>query len=191
MLYWEIQEGVEFLKKVGVKAGDMVLDFGCRVGHYTIPIAKIIGSKGIVYALDTQADALVELEQKKSTQKLTNVRIIETSGQLNLPLKDNNVDVVLFYDVLHYLKEADRKNLYLEAFRVLRQNGLLSVYPKHCLEDNPIMEFQNMDREEIKKEIQDSNFVFIKRHCAFISHDDDLNQGCVLNFRKTGKAIDV
>ena len=108
-----------------------------------------------------------------------------------MPLKDNNVDVVLFYDVLHYLKEADRKNLYLEAFRVLRQNGLLSVYPKHCLEDNPIMEFQNMDRKEIKKEIQDSNFVFIKRHCAFISHDDDLNQGCVLNFRKTGKAIDV
>jgi len=52
------------------------LDFGCRVAHYTIPTAKTVGSKGTVYAMDTQANALAELEQKKNTQKLTNIRIM-------------------------------------------------------------------------------------------------------------------
>ncbi len=184
MLYWETEKGVEFLESVGVKADDTVLDFGCRVGHYTVPAAKAVGSKGTVYAMDTQEDALAELEQKKNIQKQTNIRIIKTFGQLSLPLKGSIIDVVLFYDVLHYLKETYRRKLYREAFRVLKQNGLLSVYPKHCLGDNPIMEFQNMGMENIKGEIQDSSFVFSKQHCGFISHDDGLNQGCVLNFIK-------
>ena len=184
MLYWETKKGVEFLKHVGVKKGDSVLDFGCRVGHYSIPAAKTVGSKGFVYAIDTQSNDLAELEQKKNIQKLTNIRIIKTFGQLSLSLEDKSIDVFLLYDVLHYFKETDRKKLYREAFRVLRQNGLLSVYPKHSLEDNPIMEFKNMCLEKIKQEVENSNFIFIEEHCGFISHDDNLNQGCVFNFRK-------
>lgn len=184
MLYWETEKGVEFLKQIGVRKDYIVLDFGCRVGHYTVPAAKIIGNKGLIYAIDTRDNDLAELEQKKRAHELTNIKIIKTSGQLIFPLENETIDVVLFYDVLHYLKETERKKLCGEAFRVLKQNGLLSVYPKHCLEDHPIMEFQNIGLESIKEEIQDSNFIFSKRHCGFISHDDGLNQGCVLNFIK-------
>jgi len=48
---WEVKEGVGFLREIGVKPGQIVLDFGCRAGHYTIPAAKIVGNKGIVYAV--------------------------------------------------------------------------------------------------------------------------------------------
>ena len=184
MLYWETKKGVEFLKHVGVKKGDSVLDFGCRVGHYSIPAAKTVGSKGFVYAIDTQSNDLAELEQKKNIQKLTNIRIIKTFGQLSLSLEDKSIDVFLLYDVLHYFKETYRKKLYRQAFRVLKQNGLLSVYPKHSLEDNPIMEFKNMSLEKIMQEIENSNFIFVEKHCGTISHDDNLNQGCVFNFQK-------
>ncbi len=184
IFYWENQKGVEFLKRIGISKGDNVLDFGCRVGHYTIPAAKIIGSEGVVYALETKEDALSELEQKKKALHLTNIRIIKTSGQLSLSLEDNSFDVFLLYDVLHYFKETERKKLYREAFRVLKQDGLLSVYPKHCLEDDPIMEFRNISLETIKHTIKNSNFIFIEEHCGIISHDDNLNQGCVFNFKK-------
>jgi len=184
MLYWETEKGVEFLKKVGIRKGDTILDFGCRVGHYSVPAAKTVGSKGMVYAIDTRGDALAELEQKKNTQKLTNIRIIKTIGQLSLPFKDKSIDVVLFYDVLHYLKEAERKKLYREAFRVLKENSLLSIYPKHCLTDNPMMEFQNLGSDKIKQEIKDSNFVFMEKYCDILSHDDNLNHGCIFNFIK-------
>ena len=99
--------------------------------------------------------------------------------------------MVLFYDVLHYHEKKEREKLYTEAHRVLKPDGLLSVYPKHTLEDNPIMEFQNLSLGKIKEEIQNSNFVFGKKHCGFISHDDDFNQDCILNFRKTDSIFDI
>jgi len=181
---WETKNGLVFLKKVGLKFGQAVLDFGCRVGHYTIPAAKVVGDKGIVYAVDKEQQVLDELQQKAAGLNLKNIRIINTSGRIKLPFESRTVDVVLFYDVLHYHKKKERKKLYAKAYRVLKQDGLLSVYPKHSLEDDPIMEFQNMDMESVKREIQDSNFAFSKQHCGLISHDDGLNQGCILNFIK-------
>jgi len=188
---WQTKNGVGFLKKVGIKPGQAVLDFGCRVGHYTIPAAKVVGNKGIVYAVDKEQQALNELEQKAVHLNLKNIRIINTSGRIQIDLENDSIDVVLFYDVLHYHEKKERKKLYAEAHRVLKQDGLLSVYPKHNLEDNPTMEFKNLSLGEIKEEIQNSKFVFEKNHCGFISHDDDFNQGCVLNFRKTGSVFDI
>jgi len=36
---WEKEDGVKFLRKVGLRPGQTVLDFGCGAGHYTIPAA--------------------------------------------------------------------------------------------------------------------------------------------------------
>jgi ubiquinone/menaquinone biosynthesis C-methylase UbiE len=184
MEQWEKNQGAIFLRKIGITSGQTVLDFGCRVGHYTIPAAKIVGNNGIVYAIDTEEYALKELHQKAETHKLTNIKIIKTSGQMKLPLEGRTVDVILLYDVLHYLGKRSRKSLYQEAFRVLKQGGFLSVYPKHTLEDNPLREFSSLSASDVKQEIEDSGFVFERQFCGFISHDNGLSQGCVLNFSK-------
>jgi ubiquinone/menaquinone biosynthesis C-methylase UbiE len=181
---WEKKNGVEFLRRIGLSASQTVLDFGCRIGHYTIPAAKIVGNKGIVYAIDTQQYALKELHEKANAHKLTNIRIIKTSGQMRLPLESRAVDVILLYDVLHYLGKDKRKKLYHEAFRVLKQSGVLSVYPKHTAEDDPIMEFKNLHLSDVREEIRDSGFMFDRKLFGIISHDDGLNKGYVLNFRK-------
>jgi len=191
MPQWETTGGVKFLKRIGLKSSQTVLDFGCRVGHYTIPAAKVVGNNGIVYAVDKEQQALNELEQEATRLNLKNIKIINTSGQIQIDLENDTIDVILFYDVLHYHEKKEREKLYAEAHRILKQDGLLSVYPKHTLEDNPIMEFQNLSLGEIKQEIQNSKFVFGKKCCGLISHDDDFNQGCVLNFRKTGRVFDI
>lgn len=36
----------------GIKEGSHVLDYGCGPGFCTIPAAKIVGSQGMIYALD-------------------------------------------------------------------------------------------------------------------------------------------
>lgn len=92
--------------------------------------------------------------------------------------------MVLLYDVLHYLKVLEREKLYSEVFYILRQNGILSVYPKHVLEDSPSYEFDQVHLDDVKQEIMDMNFRFQEKYCDTISHDNFLNQGCVLNFRK-------
>ena len=184
MEWWEREGGSKFLKKIGLRSGQKILDFGCRVGHYTIPAAKAVGNKGIVYAVDKESDALNELSRKVTSHNLTNVRITKTSGQMKLPLENEVIDVVLFYDVLHYFGADERIKLYHEAFRVLKQKGLLSVYPKHTADDSPLMELQHLQSTDIEREILSSGFQFERRCYGVISHDDGLNKGCVLNFRK-------
>ena len=181
---WEEQEGVKFLRRIGLQPNQTVLDFGCRVGHYTLPAAKVVGNKGIVYAVDKEQQALNELQQKATRLNLKNIRTINTSGRIQIDLENDSIDVVLSYDVLHYHKKGERKKLYAEAYRVLKQDGLFSVYPKHTLEDDPIREFRKLSVSDVKQEIKNSKFVFERKHCGLISHDDGLNQGCVLNFTK-------
>jgi len=181
---WEKENGVKFLRKVGLRPGQIVLDFGCRVGHYTIPAAFVVGSKGIVCAMDKEQQALNELELKARANNLKNVKVIKTLGQTTLDFESESIDVVLFYDILHYLGKRDREKLYQEAQRVLKKDGLLSVYPKHTLEDDPIQEFRRLNLSDVKREIEGSDFYFEEKVCGIISHDDGLNQGCVLNFRK-------
>jgi len=181
---WEKENGVKFLRKVGLWPGQIVLDFGCRVGHYAVPAAFVVGSKGIVYAVDKEQQVLNELQQKAIANNLKNVKTVKTSGQTTLDFKSKSIEVVLFYDVLHYFGKHDRKKLYQETQRVLKQDGFLSVYPKHTLEDDPIQEFRRLSLSDVKHEIEASSFVFEHKFCGLISHDDGLNQGCVLNFGK-------
>jgi len=185
---WERDGGVRFLKEIGLRHNQYVLDFGCRVGHYTIPAAKVVGNKGIVYAVDKESEALNELGRKVTALNLTNIRVTKTSAQTKLSLESRVIDVVLLYDVLHYFGKNERTKLYHEAFRVLKQGGLLSVYPKHSAEDNPMMELQHIRSADVKREIVSSGFQFERRYCGIISHDDGLNKGCVLNFRKCASA---
>jgi len=124
---WEEHEGVLFLRKIGIKIGQAVLDFGCRVGHYTIPAAKVVANDGTVYAVDKEQEALNELQRKVNAHNLKNVKIMKASGRIKLDFESESIGVVLFYDVLHYLEKSDRKKLYQESFRVLKQDGLLSV----------------------------------------------------------------
>jgi ubiquinone/menaquinone biosynthesis C-methylase UbiE len=181
---WESKEGVEFLRKAGIRKNHIVLDFGCGMGHYTIPAARIVASTGFVYAVDKERQAVSKLRQKAQANNFKNIKVMKASGQIELDFESESIDVVLFYDVLHYLGKNDRKKLYQEAFRVLKQDGLLSVYPKHTLEDNPIQQFKELNLNDVKREFEDSDFYFEQKYCGIISHDDGLNQGCVLNFRK-------
>jgi len=184
MEIWEREEGVKFLKKIGMEKGQTVFDFGARVGHYTFPAAITVGEEGLVYAVDKEKKALDELYQKASSFGLKNIRIVHNSGETKIGLEDQSIDFVLLYDVLHYFKKEQRTKLYGEVFRILKTNGLLSVYPKHVLEDCPSDEFGQLHWKDVKREILDSAFVFREKQCGMISHDDSLNQGCILNFNK-------
>jgi len=39
---------LEMLQQMGIRSGQTVLDFGCGLGMYTIPVAKIVGEQGRV-----------------------------------------------------------------------------------------------------------------------------------------------
>ncbi|MCK4689430.1 MAG: hypothetical protein KAT41_03940 [Candidatus Marinimicrobia bacterium] len=58
---WVTKYSEKLLREVGIKKDQVVLDFGCRIGNYTITVARIVGQNGYVYALDTNKESLNEL----------------------------------------------------------------------------------------------------------------------------------
>jgi ubiquinone/menaquinone biosynthesis C-methylase UbiE len=181
---WEAKDGVDFLKRIGVRSGQTVADFGARVGHYAIPAGRLVGAKGRVYALDQYPKALAELERKRSSEGLDNIIVVETAGDTDLDLPAEAMDVLLLYDVLHLMPPALRQDLYKEAARVLKDSGLLSVYPKHVIGDWAAEHFKGLTARDVSREICSAGFNLRDKVCGVLSHDDALVSGCVWNFAK-------
>jgi len=182
---WLIEEGEIFLKDIGIKRGQSILDFGCGAGHYTIPAAKVAGEEGKVYALDKDREVLNQLMQTAESEGLKNiVPIVVQSEELEINLGQKFVDAMLLYDVLHYMKLEDRKRIYKFAHRVLKIGAILSVYPKHCKSDESLWNLSDMELEDIIKEIEDAKFNFEGKFYKKILHDNSYNMGYVLNFTK-------
>jgi len=179
---WKNKRGVEFLKKIGIKPNQIVLDFGCGKGNYSIPAAKIVNKKGFVYALDKNPEVLSQLNNKARKEGL-NIKTINGSG-IKTNLKDNMMDVVLLYDIIHLVGKDDsstyndRKRLYKEIYRLTKTNGLISVYPTHLQTHTDV----NLI-EDIKKEFV-NYFKFEKEFFEELVHDDRKTKGYILNFRK-------
>jgi len=172
---WLKEQAEKVLKDIGIEEGQVILDFGCGSGSYSIPAAKIVGQKGKIYALDKDEDALNDLTHKAAPFTLKNIERTKTSGELRLALADESCDVILLFDVFHehyFPRIGERRRLLQELYRILKPDGLLAVYPKHM---------ESKAREEIKS----SNFSLDSEYSTILIHDDvDLEEGQVLRFRK-------
>ena len=175
---WLKGDGEFFLKDMGIKKGQIVLDFGCGDGHYTIPAAKVVGKEGLVYAQDKDKGALDELMKKAKAEGLENISIIKTEGELKIDLKDKSLDAVLLYDILHYHEINERRKIYDEVYRILKNGGLLSVFPRHH------KEYMHLELEGVRKEIEKANFYFKGKFFKRLIHDDNYVKDYVFNFRK-------
>ena len=169
------QKVIEIMQRIGIKKGHTVLDFGCGSGTYTIPVAKIVGKKGKVYALDKDKHALDNLMKKAELGRLKNIRRMATSGELRIELPDESVDVTLLFDVFHryYVPQiSDRKRLLDEIHRITKAGGFVSVWPKHM-------------ETEVRGEIEGANFCLEDEFLGTLIHDNkDIETGKVINFRK-------
>ena len=107
----------------GIKEGSHVLDYGCGPGFCTIPAAKIVGSQGMIYALDIHSIATKIIEKKIKKHSLKNVKTILTDNGTGLP--DESIDVALLFNVIFMIK--DKEKLIDELHRVLKKGGVISI----------------------------------------------------------------
>jgi len=179
---WIEVDGRKFLTDIGVGPGQTVLDFGCGEGHYTIPASELVGSDGKVYAMDKNTAVLDKLKKRIEKVSIKNIELVNKQSQI--PLKKDSVDVVLCYDVIHFMDTEERKLIYEEIYRVLKNNGLFSIYPKHHKKNYPLMELANVELGDVIREIEGSGFFLERKFLGRLLHDDYYDEGHVLNFKK-------
>ncbi len=128
---WFHGRGAAFLTELGIREGDVVLDFGCGPGTYALPLAQVVGPQGRVVALDRSAARLEELKLRIAGSPLRNrIDIVQTDGDLTLDgIPDASLDAALLFDVLQHVE--DWRLLVFSLHRSLAPGGLLLVNPSH------------------------------------------------------------
>lgn len=115
------------LREIGLQKGQIMLDYGCGVGMFTIPASEIVGDDGVVYALDINPLCIKAVEREIRKRGIANVKTILSDRETGLP--DESVDVVLVYDVLQMI--TDKRGLMKELHRVLKPDGSLWATAEH------------------------------------------------------------
>lgn len=116
------------LKLIPVASGMRVVDWGCGPGRYSLPLAKAVGPRGKVYALDVQPLAIRIVREKARKQGLGNVEAQVIDGY-RAPVDSTSIDLVLVLHALHAI--ADRERLLREVHRILKSGGALLIDPGH------------------------------------------------------------
>ena len=122
----------ERLIGAGLEKGQVVLEYGCGIGSYTIPAAQIVGDEGSVYALDIHPLAIASVSKRSTREKLTNIKTILSDRDTGLP--DESVDVILLYDTFHLVQ--DKQSLLEELHLILKPGGFLSADHMHTARDD-------------------------------------------------------
>jgi ubiquinone/menaquinone biosynthesis C-methylase UbiE len=90
----------KLLKMLEVKSGMIVADIGAGSGYHSFRLAKAVGAKGKVLAVDIQKEMLDIIRKRMKTNKVKNIEaILGTETDPKLPAGE--VDLILMVDVYH------------------------------------------------------------------------------------------
>lgn len=113
-----------------ISEGDTVVDFGCGPGFFSIEMARLVGSKGKVFAVDLQEEMLEYVKRKAAGKDIAG-RIEYhrcKSDRVGLQL-EKKADFMLAFYMVH---ETPNPAAFLEEVKLLLNKGgkFLVVEPK-------------------------------------------------------------
>jgi len=93
-----------------VDEGMLVLEPGCAMGFFTLPLARMVGTGGKVVAVDIQTEMLTALERRARKQGLMDRIEIRKAGPEGLGVSDlaDSVDFCSVFHVAHEVDDRDR-----------------------------------------------------------------------------------
>ncbi len=120
------------LDLIPINKGDIIVDYGCASGHYSIIAAKKVGKNGKVYAVDIHplsAKYVRNAAKKDNLDNLSNIEPICTSKSTGI--SPNSVDKVILFDVFQMFK--DPNPILKELHSILKKEGKLAVELDHSM----------------------------------------------------------
>ena len=140
------------MELLSLKPADVVADIGAGSGYYTRRMARAVGDKGKVHAVDIQPEMLQLLTNRLAAEGITNV--VATLGTEESPqLPPNSIDLALMVDVYHEFSFPFEMTAAL--CEALKPGGRL-VFIEYRGEDKwvPIKAHHKMTEAQLKKEME-------------------------------------
>lgn len=110
-----------------VKQGMQVLDIGCAMGFFSLPMARMVGSDGRVVCVDLQQKMIRSLEKRAGKAGLKDrieTRVCE-DNKLGLQDLKGRIDFALAFAVVHEV--PDRALFFSEVYEAMKSTGTVLV----------------------------------------------------------------
>lgn len=173
----------KLIELLDLKPGSTAADIGAGSGVLTEQLARGVGPKGKVYAVDIQDEMLALTRERMKQEGLENVETV--LGTITSPkLKDASVDLMLLVDVYHEFSHPYEMTAAMS--KALKPGGRI-VLVEYRKEDPrvPIKEVHKMSEAQVKKELLQPEFGL-----EWDKTFDDLPRQHVIVFRKKAAADD-
>lgn len=140
------------LEKVHLKDGMKVADLGCGAsGHFVFPSARLVGKKGVVYAVDIMKTILNTIEKRAKIDNLPNVLTVWSDLEIfgATKIEAGSLDAAYLINTLYQSKK--RMEIVREAVRLIKKKGKLIVveWKSSALPFGPSIE-DRVDRDLLK-----------------------------------------
>lgn len=115
-------------EKIALSEGMRVADLGCgRTGHFVFPASKVVGERGIVYAVEIVKNILESIKSRVRSEGFDNVQPvwsdIERYGKT--PIPEGTLNACFLVNVLFMVK--DKAATLREAARLIQKGGTVVV----------------------------------------------------------------
>jgi len=108
--------------------GQTVLDIGCGIGYFTIPMARMVGEQGQIIAIDLQARMLDGVHRRAERAGVAE-RIRLHQGNLDHLMLANRADFALMFWMMHEV--PDQRSFLHQVCTLLKpEASLLLVEPR-------------------------------------------------------------
>jgi ubiquinone/menaquinone biosynthesis C-methylase UbiE len=116
------------LGKSQLKERMKVADLGCgTAGHFVFPAAKIVGDRGLVYAVDILKPSLESIARRARQENIKNIQTVWSDLEIYRATKidTESLDVALLVNTLFHSQK--RAEIMRETIRMVKKGGRVLV----------------------------------------------------------------
>ncbi|MDD5071273.1 MAG: class I SAM-dependent methyltransferase [Patescibacteria group bacterium] len=116
------------LSKAKIGENLKVADLGCGAsGHFVFPSAKLVGKRGVVYAVDILKTVLEEIKRRARQENIDNIQTIWSNLEIfkATKIESGSLDAAFLINTLY--QSHKRVEILREAVRMLKKGAKLLV----------------------------------------------------------------
>jgi len=155
-----VQRSSEIVEAIGLEEGMIVADIGAGTGLLTAEIAKQVGKRGEVFAVDIVPAFLDRIRERVIADGLSNVTVVRGEERAT-GLPPASLDLAFMCDTYHHIEYPQA---YMSSlFRTLRPGATLVLIDMERTEGHAspaILRHVRASKEAVIEEVQQAGFIF-------------------------------
>lgn len=132
------KDHVELLRPAGIAAGGIWADLGSGGGAFTLALAELIGSEGLIYSIDKDGSAL-QAQERAMRDQFPNVTVHYRRADFTKSLDLPPLDGVIMANSLHF--HSDKVPILKQIRGYLNPRGQLLLVEYNTDRGNPWVPF--------------------------------------------------